>query len=96
VQKILKNNQLDVFDFVYEAKVLGQKSKVLEKIIKKYEFEKENTVYVGDETRDIEAAQKAGILSAAVGWGFNDIEVLNNLNPDIVLLNPKDLLNYIN
>lgn len=96
VQKILKNNQLAVFDFVYESKVFGQKSKVLEKIIRKYGFEKENTIYVGDETRDIEAAQKAGILSAAVGWGFNDIEVLNNLNPDVVLLNPKDLLNYIN
>lgn len=37
---------------------------------------------VGDETRDIEAAQKAGFRSAAVTWGYATPEALSSTAPD--------------
>lgn len=38
--------------------------------------------YVGDETRDIEAARKAGFQSIAVPWGYESAEVLSQAGPD--------------
>lgn len=96
VNIILKNNQLDLFDFIYESKILGQKAKILKKIIKKHHLNPKTTIYIGDEIRDIEAAQKAGVLSAGVAWGFNDISSLKVLNPDLIILEPQDLLKSIN
>jgi phosphoglycolate phosphatase-like HAD superfamily hydrolase len=40
--------------------------------------------YIGDETRDIEAAKKAGIKSIAVTWGYNTKAILDNSNPDFL------------
>lgn len=47
--------------------------------------------YVGDETRDIEAAHKAGICAIAVGWGYNTPAVLKQHQPTIFITNPKEL-----
>ncbi|MBK7733406.1 MAG: HAD hydrolase-like protein [Bacteroidales bacterium] len=40
----------------------------------------ERIVYVGDETRDIEACQAAGIPVIAVSWGLNRRELLASLS----------------
>lgn len=42
------------------------KSRALKKLARGYD----RVVYFGDETRDLEAARKAGVLSAAVTWGY--------------------------
>lgn len=38
--------------------------------------------YVGDETRDVEAARKAGYQSVAVTWGFDQEHMLVSSRPD--------------
>ena len=43
-----------------------------------------NTYYVGDETRDIEAAKTAGVKSIAVTYGMNTKDVLQKSEPDII------------
>jgi phosphoglycolate phosphatase len=49
-------------------------------------------VYVGDETRDLRAAQKAGIPSVGVTWGFNNKKSLAAFKPALLADEPKDLL----
>ncbi len=44
-----------------------------------------NFVYVGDETRDIHAAKKAGFYSVGVTWGYNNHESISSLKPDLVI-----------
>ena len=48
-------------------------------------------LYIGDETRDIEAARKAGIGAAAVSWGYNSVHALERWEPDFLFRSPKEL-----
>jgi hypothetical protein len=38
-------------------------------------------LYVGDEVRDMEAARKASVDIAAVGWGFHSLAILADERP---------------
>jgi len=48
-------------------------------------------IYVGDETRDIEAA-KSHIKAIAVSWGFNSAEVLASKTQIFLIHQPKQLI----
>jgi phosphoglycolate phosphatase len=50
------------------------------------------TVAVGDEPRDIEAARAAGIACAAVTWGYATPEALIALKPDLVFTSMDDIV----
>lgn len=58
VVRFLKINDLELFDFVYSEKNLFGKHRSLKKIIKKYNLDKKDTLYIGDEVRDVEAAER--------------------------------------
>ena len=93
VEKVLKkNNILDLFDLVYSEFNLFGKDKKLKNIIKKYNLPKEQTIYIGDETRDIEAAKRVGIQVLAVEWGYESLELLKEAGPDKIISTPNDLL----
>ncbi|MBX0357497.1 pyrophosphatase PpaX [Halobacillus sp. Nhm2S1] len=47
---------------------------------------------VGDNTHDIEAGQNAGTKTAGVAWTVKGRKVLDDLNPDYMLDNMRDLL----
>jgi len=81
-----------VFDFIYSGRNIFGKEKVINKLLKNRKIIKENAVYVGDETRDIEASKKAGIPVVAVSWGFNTSEILAASHPNAVVDSPKQLL----
>lgn len=92
VLHFLKNNELEsYFDFVYSANTLFGKNKVINKLIKKHELIMDEIVYVGDETRDIEAAKKSKIKVVAVSWGFNSADILAQHQPDFLINKPQQL-----
>ena len=92
VEKFLNNHKLaSLFDFVYSDSNLFGKHKILKKLIKRQKLVREEIIYVGDETRDIEAAHKSGIKVIAVGWGFNSPEVLAQYNPHVLVEYPREL-----
>ena len=47
---------------------------------------------VGDNTHDIEAGQNAGTKTAGVAWTVKGRKVLDDLNPDYMLTNMRELL----
>ena len=49
------------------------------------------TIAIGDEVRDIEAARAAGIACGAVQWGFAAPEVLRALGPDLTFERMEDI-----
>jgi phosphoglycolate phosphatase len=65
------------------ASLFGKTSK-LRSAIKRCNADRTRTIYVGDETRDIEAARTAGTASGAVLWGYAAPDALLDLNPTIV------------
>lgn len=96
VLDFLNNNNLqEYFDFVYSASTLFGKHKVLKKIIKKHHLSIHKIFYVGDETRDIEAAKKTKIKMVAVTWGFNSASVLAEYHPDFLIHTPQELTQII-
>lgn len=52
----------------------------------------ERVVYFGDETRDLEAAREAGVIAAAVTWGYAREERLLTQKPDFVCRTWADVL----
>jgi len=67
------------------------KGKALKRILRAEKLERADVLYVGDEVRDIEAAQRAGVKCAAVTWGFHAADLLRTANPDFVLETPGEL-----
>lgn len=88
---ILKKYEIDVFTDIHTPTALFGKDAVIRKIRKKLGFSPENTYMIGDEVRDIEAAQKAGIQSVGVTWGFNHKNLLIAANPDFLIEKTEDL-----
>lgn len=93
VEKFLKNHELSyVFDFIDSSPRLLGKSHQIKSVIKLHNLDRKDVIYIGDETRDIEATKKAHVKMAAVTWGFNSSEKLAEFNPDFVLDEPEQLL----
>ena len=85
VARFLQNHGLNAFDFTYaDARLLG-KSRLLGKVIRKERLSKADTLYIGDEIRDITAARKAGIGVIAVSWGYNTSQSLAEARPDVLV-----------
>ena len=95
VMEFLKHNELDLFDFVHTTPKIWGKNRSLKTLMQENQLDLLQVIYVGDETRDIIAAQKAGIRSVAVTWGYNSTKALQAHNPDYVIHNPQELLQIL-
>lgn len=97
VTEFLKINDLDdIFDFVYSGVTIFGKTTIINNVLKQQQIKPEQVIYVGDETRDIEASKKAKIKVIAVTWGFNSPEVLAKQQPDFLIQKPSDLIAIVN
>jgi phosphoglycolate phosphatase-like HAD superfamily hydrolase len=96
VTEFLENHQLqNLFEFIYSGVTLFGKHKPIQRLLRLYDLPAEAFVYVGDETRDIEAARKSRVRSIAVTWGFNSLAILSQHHPDAVVSHPQALVEAI-
>jgi len=96
IRRCLRANAAEVhFDFVIGYPRLFGKGKALRRIIRAERILPNEVVYVGDEVRDIEAARRARVASAAVTWGLNTEAILRSCGPDLVALDPAMLRTFI-
>lgn len=92
----LSINELDsLFDFIYSGVTIFGKTTIINNVLRQKQFKPQAVIYVGDETRDIEASKKANIKVIAVTWGFNSPEILAKQNPDFLIHQPRELLEVI-
>ncbi|MCD4779991.1 MAG: HAD-IA family hydrolase [Candidatus Omnitrophica bacterium] len=92
VMEFLNRHDLDIFNFIYTSAKIWKKNKGLKRFMKTNNYDASEILYVGDEIRDVQAAQKAGVHVAAVSWGFNSGSSLKKYNPDYLLQTPHDLI----
>lgn len=87
---------LQKLDRYFEDTVTGaglfSKSKHIRRLMKDHGLKRRQTVYIGDETRDIQAARLAGIKIVSVSWGFNTAKALRKRRPTYLIDKPKQLL----
>lgn len=98
VHDFLRQHELEnYFDEVRGGIGLLGKARVLKKmrtqIIKRQPAAQ--VYYVGDEIRDIVASKQARLRVIAVSWGYNHRDLLERMNPDMLIDQPKDLLTSI-
>ena len=95
VKKFIRDDQVEYFDFIKQCYFMFGKSRMLKFTVSKLGLKPEEVIYIGDETRDIKAAKKVGIKSAAVTWGYNVESILSETNPDYVIRRPVELLHLV-
>ncbi len=92
VELFLQNHGIrELFDFVSSTSKLTGKATHLKAIRKTFSLNHSEMLYVGDELRDVKAAQKANIPHAAVSWGFNSRESLLESEPTYLFDHPDEL-----
>lgn len=95
VALFLKNHDLEIFDFVRSSSRLLGKAREIRQAMKLHKFGAGDVLFVGDETRDIEACKRAGIRCVAVTWGYNSERSLAAQNPHCVLHRPEELAGLV-
>ena len=73
-----------------EAAMFG-KARKLRAVMRRAGIAPEMTLYVGDETRDIEAAREVHVDAAAVTWGYAKREILAEFAPTLTFNALSDL-----
>ncbi len=92
VRAFLKNQNLEVFDFVESSSKLLGKGSVLRRLMRERRLKPDEILMVGDELRDIEAAQETGVHMAAVTWGYNSRAALEAAEPDYLFETPGQVV----
>ena len=83
---------LDCFSFVEAGVSLFGKPQRILNVLKKEKVDPSLVMYVGDETRDMEAARKSRVSGLAVCWGANGREAMETEGPDFCIDDPVELL----
>jgi HAD superfamily hydrolase (TIGR01549 family) len=83
------------FKAIYGGVSIFGKKRMLKKILREQKLDPKTCVYIGDETRDIEAAYRTGLPVIAVAWGYNSKRILSVYQPNYLVHEPEDLLKVI-
>lgn len=94
ITSFIRRNRLAVFDHLVCDVPLFGKRRAIERILGKTETKPSETIYVGDETRDVEAARAAGVAAVGVTWGANTRSTLEAAGADVVDT-PHELLTVL-
>ncbi len=70
--------------------VFGKTAK-FKKILKKSGFPPTESICIGDEIRDIQAAKKAKITACAVAWGYTRVDALQAHAPEQIFTSMKEI-----
>lgn len=92
VKQFLAHHNLDYFDLIHGGNSLFGKGKILHQLLKDHNLKASDIIYIGDETRDIDAAKENSIRCAAVTWGLCTAEKLTIKKPDFMISEKSELL----
>ena len=64
-------------------------------ILNKLDVTKEEAVYLGDTSIDMQTGKSAGVFTVGALWGFRDREELREHHADAIISQPLELLSYV-
>lgn len=92
----LKQHGLEYFEFIKSSSKLLGKASVLRKLMRELRLKPKEIFFIGDELRDIEAAQETGVHIGAVAWGYNSTPALTEASPDYLFTAPLEIVALLN
>lgn len=95
VRHVLTRDGIERVDFIWADAPIFEKDRAIEGLLAKQSLSPEETIYIGDEVRDIDACRKVGIKIIAVSWGFNSKAMLERKEPDYLVQTPTELLTIL-
>lgn len=96
VHKFLHHYELHMYFLeVYGGAGLLGKPRYLKKLLKEQNLEKDYALYIGDEMRDVTAAQSIELRIIAVTWGFSKPSELEALGPTAIAEKPEDIIKIL-
>jgi phosphoglycolate phosphatase len=98
-EKIIKYFNIDIyFKYTVGGNLEGtfvEKEDIIKYIIEKYNLEREETIMVGDRKYDIIGANKNGIKSIGVLYGYGGREELEEEGPEYIINDAKEILEIV-
>lgn len=85
----------DRFDWIVGCSALFGKRKALKSLLKTKQIDRDRTLCVGDEARDVAAARKNRLDIAAVTWGLHDADALRSEKPTYLVDSPSELFDIV-
>jgi phosphoglycolate phosphatase len=82
-------------DFICPEIPILEKDRALKELLMGEDLSPDETIYIGDEVRDVDACRSAGIKIIAVCWGFNSRAALEKRRPDYLVESPGELLQLL-
>lgn len=93
---IIKHNLASLFDFVHSELNIFGKDRALLSLLRQYKMPIAECIYVGDETRDIEACNKIKLDCISAGWGLNSPNALKKYGAKWIVTKPQDIVKLLN
>lgn len=80
------------FEFIEAGVSLFGKSNRINQVLRRQNVLSKDVLYIGDETRDMEAARKSEVCAVAVCWGANEKEAMATEGPEFIIEEPGELI----
>ncbi len=91
IERVIGEEIASLIDFFDCGISLTGKDKRLKSILRKSGIAIQDSLYVGDEIRDIESTKRINMPFGAVSWGYAKIEALTALHPAEVFDSVQDM-----
>ncbi len=95
LQAWLEHHQVHCFDWFEGTNGILLKHKSIRAQIRKHRLERNRTLYLGDEVRDIKAARHNRLKVVSVTWGLHSEQNLRGHSPDWLVNRPEELLDIV-
>jgi phosphoglycolate phosphatase len=96
VRTFLRHHKLQTYFLeVYGGVGMFNKAPALRRLLKEHHLKADESVYIGDELRDVEAAQSIKLPVIAVTWGFARRSDLADKTPLALATTPADLIRIL-
>ncbi len=87
-----RENMMGLFDIIIGADKIESKIKKIKFILKKFNLDESEALFVTDTSGDLKEAKEAGISTMGVVWGFLPKEELLKVSPDYIAERPEDII----
>lgn len=81
IHEVLERNSIHQHIHILKRPSLFGKATSIKKLLNNHKYAKPNVWMIGDEVRDVEAGNKAGVKSMGVTWGLQDESILTLHHP---------------
>jgi phosphoglycolate phosphatase len=96
VAKFLRQHELHEYFLEINGNIgMFGKASALRRLLRAHHLKAKDTVYIGDELRDVQAAQSLNLPVVAVTWGFARPNDLTAQHPSAIAHTPSELMLFL-